>query len=152
MIYIHMEHIKTYENFNDLEFMSTYWAKLKDIKKRIKEELPYMKNDDHTRNVGSSKNLRVMNFKDMEDWRVPSNRSETLTALADKVCDMIDRGRSVDIPVMIEKILTGRIKKLSKPHKNFDTQFLGHGHFRWNNRAYTLNQREMERLRDYFKQ
>lgn len=52
---------------------------------------------------------------------------------------MIRTGKSDGIKRMIEKISTGRIKKLSQIDKHRNNEYLGKGHFRWNYQAYVLS-------------
>jgi hypothetical protein len=58
---------------------------------------------------------------------------------------------------MIEAIASNNIKtlyKISRPNEwdggKRTKESLGKGHFRWNDRAYTLNEKELEYLRKFF--
>jgi len=62
---------------------------------------------------------------------------------------MIYTGKSDGIKRMLEKIATGRIKSLSKPD-TYGAEYLGKGHFRWNNQAYVLTPKEIERVKEFF--
>lgn len=153
---------------NDIEFLENYWKEAKNIAYRIKQELP--------KTIGiqaksSSKTglLCFVKFSDIENsWSVNDllakiyGKSPTLEILADKISYMIYQGRANDIPVMIKKICTGRIKSLSKETAKHNMnkkhisdiyckEYLGKGHFRWNYQAYTLNNKEIEHLKQYFK-
>lgn len=93
--------------------------------------------------------LKTMNYSDIDKWTT-HGKSDSLTALADKIKHMIRTGKSDGIKRMLEKIATGRIKSLSKPDRH-ESEFLGRGHFRWNNQAYKLTQKEVDRVKEYFK-
>ncbi len=143
---------------NDINFLSNYWIEAKNIAHKIAKEMPQIKKS----NVGDGKQLMyIVNFSDIsgKSWSVKDvlnrlrGRSETLTVLADKIRYMIHQGRSNDVKPMLEKIITGRIKKLSKKPNKHDSgtaEFLGHGHFRWNNSAYVLDHQEINHIKRYF--
>jgi hypothetical protein len=138
------------EYSEDLEFIDSYWKetnkRLAGIINKIKTELPVLKkptSDDE------GLILKTVNFSDMEDsWK--GGTSDGLNALADKISHMIYTGKSDGIKRMIEKIATGRIKSLSKPDALFGAEYLGKGHFRWNNQAYVLTPKEIERVKEFF--
>lgn len=150
-----MKYIITEEQFNmikesDLEYLDSHWRetskKLEDIIDKLKNELPYLKNQRPTK---VSDKLRVAKHSDMEDeWNV-EGKSTSLDALANKIVHMIRTGKSDGVKRMVEKIATGRIKSLSQPRRN-DNEYLGKGHFRWNWKAYTLTPREIERVKEFF--
>lgn len=141
---------------NDINFLNSYWAEAKAIAERIKEQLPMLKKS----NVKSGSNIHIVNFSDIsgKSWAVEdvlkrqAGVSKNLEALADKIYHMIYRGRANDVKPMIDKIATGRIKKLTKKssHSGDDGEYLGRGHFRWNNTAYTLDQDELNHIKTYF--
>ena len=153
-----MGHIKTFENFDDLMFTGSYWKKLTDFRDRIEKELPIINLDSTIKDAGTGGMLRTMRYKDITDWHVPGNQSETLTALANKISYMITKGRGNDVPVLLDRIVNKGTKKLTQPRmpvlkgttSRIPGEFLGHGHFRWNFQGYTLNDREMYRLREFF--
>ena len=118
-------------------------SKLEKIKDRIKNELPLIGEP-----LKSDGKLKPVNYKDLESWST-SGKSDTLTALADKLIHMIDTGKSHSIKPMLKAIVSGRIKKLKKPDI-YRTESLGKGHFRWNNRAYTLTNNEIEKIKQFF--
>lgn len=139
------------EETRDLEYIDNYWREmsinLDNIIKRITTELPII-NSNEPKQVPDSK-LKTIQYSDMDKWS-SSNKSDSLVALADKITHMIKTGKSDGIKRMLEKIATGRIKSLSKPG-GYETEFLGRGHFRWNNKAYILTTKEIERIKEYFK-
>lgn len=134
---------------NEFDFLSSQHKKREEICENIKQ---FFK--DNFSPIGEplngSKHLRIVQFKDMENWDVTNLNSPTLNALAQKIYHMIwNIGSPGSVPEMLKKIATGRIKKLRKPpgkntHHYFKTENLGLGHFRWNYRAYQLNSRELE--------
>lgn len=142
---------------NDIQFLENYWKEAKNIAYKIKQELP--------KTIGSQAKsssktglLCFVKFSDIENsWDVNDllakvyGKSPTLEILADKISYMIHKGRGNDVPVMIKKICTGRIKKISQINNRFNNDFLGFGHFRWNYKAHTLNEKEIKHLKDYFK-
>lgn len=108
----------------DLEFMAEYYKEIQAIAQRVKDELPQT-------STGWSENLEV---------------------LAYKITYMIGRFRTIDVPVMLKKIATGRVKKHTKhTYPHCEGIFCGYGHFRVNDTAYTLTKAEVERVREYFK-
>jgi hypothetical protein len=139
------------EETKDLRYIDTYWRemnkKLDGIINRITTELPIIKGNNPEK-VSDSK-LNIIQYSDMDKW-TSSNKSDSLVALADKIKHMIKTGKSDGIKRMLEKISTGRIKSLSKPDRH-ESEFLGRGHFRWNNQAYKLTPKEVERVKEYFK-
>lgn len=145
-----MEHIKTFENFDDLLFTGSYWKRLTDFRDRIEKELPILDLGSTIKDAGTGGMLKTMRYKDTTDWHVPGNHSETLAALANKIGDMITRGRGKDVPVLLDRIVNKGTKKLSKPDIFKRGEFLGYGHFRWHFRAWTLNDRELIRLKEFF--
>ena len=63
------------------------------------------------------------------------------------------KGNADSVKLMLTKIASGRIKKLTKKnncYKDAKGDFLGYGHFRWNNRAYTLDKFELFRSKEFF--
>ena len=160
---------------NDIQFLSSFYAESKAIGQRIKNELPY-EVDSITKDEGMI--LQIVQFKDMENFKGFSNNLE---ALADKIDDMICRGRAKDVEIMLRSILTGKIKVWSFPDyssprrnkrrekkANYDVvqfhysnddkycegekQEFCYGHFRWNHgRGYILNEAELKKVKEYFK-
>ena len=153
---------------NDLEFLNSYWKEAKDIGYKIIKELPKTIG---TQAISKSNTglLCFVKYSDIENsWSVKNllskvyGESPTLAVLSDKIFHMILLGRANDIKPMVEKICTGRLKtltkKVSKHSENkkhisptYHNEFLGKGHFRWNNQAYTLNEKEIKHLKEYFK-
>jgi hypothetical protein len=142
---------------NDLEFLSNYWIEAKKIGQKIQKELPKTIGTQAT-SKSQTGLLCFVKYSDITNsWSVNDllakvyGESPTLKILADKIDYMINMGRGNDVPVMIEKICTGRIKKLSQINNTLNNDYLGHGHFRWNYKAHTLNQKEIKHLKEYFK-
>lgn len=144
---------------NDLDFLTNYWKEAKNIAFRIKKDLPQTIG---TQAKSSSKTglLCFIKYSDIEhSWSVNDllakvyGKSPTLEILADKISYMIYMGRGNDVKPMIEKICTGRIKSLSHitTSKGLNNTHLGKGHFKWNYQAHTLNKKEIEHLKQYFK-
>lgn len=142
------------EETDDLQFIDTYWRetnkRLESIIKKIETELPVITPIEIS-DVDSGGRLKTIKYSEMDRWS-SDGKSDSLAALADKIKHMIRTGKSDGIKRMLEKIATGRIKSLSKPSGGpYDSEFLGRGHFRWNDQAYVLNREEIERVREYFK-
>lgn len=146
---------------SDIDFLDSYWREAKRIAAHIEENLAKGVGEERQR-VNSSSGVRmyIVNFTDLKDnWSAgdvigrTAGQSLRLQALADKIVAMIHKGNADSVKPMVEKICTGRIKKLSKPDVVYSggTEFLGHGHFRWNNQAYTLDPVELKRLKEFFK-
>jgi len=146
---------------NDLDFLSTYWERAKVIAEDVVNNLPIIVCE--SEKVGEF--IHTVQFKDLENWGMsPNQKSGNLSALADKISNMIYVGRSKDVKPMVLKIVSGRIKKQSKPISKHDrmvnrrdsqyfrytADFLGYGHFRWNYQAYKLTEIEIKRLKEFF--
>jgi hypothetical protein len=140
------------EETEDLEYINSYWKemnnKLDSIIRRITTELPIINGNEYKQDPEYSK-LKTIQYSDMDKW-LSSNKSDSLIALADKITYMIRTGKSDGIKRMLEKISTGRVKSLTKPG-SYESEFLGRGHFRWNNQAYRLTTKEIDRVKEYFK-
>lgn len=145
---------------DDLDFLESYWSRATSIGDKIMMELPLVE----VRHKKVTDRISIIQYKDLDNWKpVISNKSDSLLALADKIRTMIHKGRAKDVKPMVLKIISGRVKKLSKPistnqrhmnkNKSWGTycgEFLGYGHFRWNYRGYRLNEIELKRLKEYF--
>ena len=144
----------------DIDFLDSYWKEAKNIASRVENELPM--------NIGDKRKpfykkdgakLFIVNFSELDSWNPGdliysiSGKSKTLEALADKISRMIYRGRADSVKPMVESICRDNFKKLTKKnsHPQLKGEFLGYGHFRWNNQAYTLNKKEITHLKKYFK-
>jgi hypothetical protein len=147
------------KNCSDLDFLNSYWKELHKIVDKIQKELPITigKNYDSEIKVGNNALFFTIKNSDLKDNWSPRNLtgySESLKALADKLEHMIlYKGNADSVKLMITKIASGRIKKLTKKNNSYKGQkgdFLGYGHFRFNNRAYTLNKFELFRIRQFF--
>lgn len=129
---------------DDLDFLSNHWNQLKSIIKNIEDldDLELIKK----KPVKGFSYIKTIQFSQLnENWNV-STRSANLKALKLKLIHMIEKGRSNDIKPMLTKICSGRIKKLKDPHYGS----LGCGSFRWNYRAYTLTNKEIQRVIKFF--
>lgn len=144
---------------NDLDFLTNYWKEAKNIAFKIKKDLPQTIST-QTKSHSKTGLLCFVNYSDIENsWSVNDllakvyGKSPTLEILADKISYMINMGRGNDVKNMVEKICTGRIKSLSHitTSKGLNNTYLGRGHFRWNYQAHTLNKKEIEHLKNYFK-
>lgn len=144
---------------NDLDFLTNYWKEAKSIADKIKKDLPQTIS---TQAKSHSKTglFCFVKYSNIENsWSVNDllskvyGKSPTLEILADKISYMIHMGRANDVKNMIEKICTGRIKSLSHitTSKGLNSIYLGRGHFRWNYKAHTLNNKELKHLKEYFK-
>lgn len=155
----------------DIDFLDSYWREAKRIAEDVKENLSQGCGEarEPIYNKGGIK-MYLVNFSDLKCTWSPKDiiygdmgKSETLQALSDKICHMIYKGRAEAIKRMVKAICNNNIKKLTKPASKFckeNTQysgiiykgdFLGYGHFRWNNRMYVLNSAEIQHLKKYFK-
>ena len=148
--------MKSTELNNNLDFLSNYWKHAQDIATTIKQELP--KGTSKVRMIG--KHLGVINYSDMTNWDVKGmfgNGTPALQALANKISHMIYKGDAVNVKPMIIAIVNTGVKKQSKPpsksskfHGDAHAEFLGYGHFRWNDGAYELTKEEVLKVKTYF--
>jgi len=132
---------------NNIQFLSLYWNHLKSITKQIENELPVLDERD-LKIEKKSKNFAIISYKDLNDWDITgliNNQSHALIALADKIVHMIYKGDAINVEPMLRRICFNGTKKLKQPDRS-----LGHGHFRWNYKAYVLKRHEIERLINYF--
>jgi hypothetical protein len=141
------------EESEDLHYLDTYWKetnkRLDSIINKIITELPVM-GSTKVNDVDSDSKIKTINYSDMDKWST-DGKSDSLMALANKIIHMIRTGKSDGIKRMLEKIATGRVKSLSKPRHFSDSEFLGRGHFRWNDSAIKLTQKEINRVKEFFK-
>jgi hypothetical protein len=153
---------------NDLDFLSLFWAEAKQIGQRILRDLPKCA----TPNNGKQfRRMYIVNFSDIsgQSWGVKEvlsrvmGNSETLNVLADKINYMILEGRAKDVKPMLEKIISRqkhfghkkskevkRIEYLKNTTGDTSDNYYGKGHFKWNYQAYTLNEAEIRRVKEYF--
>lgn len=136
---------------NDLDYLEKHWAqkekRIESIIAKLKE-LPKMEG----MITEVAKNIATVSYsKTGNTWGFVAHESEGLKALADKITHMIRTGKADGIKRMVEKIASGRIKKLSQIDKYDDNEYLGKGHFRWNWKAYLLSKEEIEKLKTFFK-
>jgi len=138
---------------NNIEFLSLYHKELKKISKDIKTNLHILDSSLVVKDRGV---LQFVKFSDLKDSWLPSDymgaKSKNLEILGRKLCNMIERGRAIDIKPMVKSIINDKIKKLT--HKNScginEGEFLGYGHFRWDFKAITLKENEIQKLKQYF--
>lgn len=142
---------------NDLDFLSNYWIIAKELSFKIKNELPVIHNNlSKVINIKGSK-LNIISYKDLNTWQVhdlikaKDNISVTLEVLADKINNMILKGRANDVKPMINRIINRKPSMQVKPISNKEPELLGIGHFRWNYQAYILTKEEIQFLKEYFK-
>lgn len=152
---------------DDLDFLSNHWNRLQEISKDISDNLHKDVVPNKLRKYEGSKVLRFVNYSDLNgSWDIKelSGNSLALKALGDKISNMIDRGRSLDIEPMLRKIVSGRTKRLyafyrteydfdsnfNRVNKHTVRDFIGVGHFRWNYRAYILNEDEIKKIKQFF--
>lgn len=135
----------------DLEYLTTYWKKVNDISAKITKELPEIGLKEGVATIG--KNITLVNSSSLGGkwgWsmkRLTCGRSDDLEVLAAKIKHMIFKGDAPNIQPMLESISKGVIKKLGAGRLDGS---VGRGHFRWNNRKYTLDDEEINRVKDYF--
>lgn len=144
---------------NDLNFLTNYWKEAKNIAFKIKKDLPQTIGT-QAKSISKTGLLCFIKYSDIEtSWSVNDllakvyGKSPTLEILADKISYMINMGRGNDVKNMVEKICTGKLKSLSHitTSKGLHNTYLGKGHFRWDYKAHTLNKKEIEHLKKYFK-
>lgn len=140
------------ESGSDLDFIDTHWTKLIDIALKIKKELPVL--GDQTSLKKISNNLSTIPYSNLDNWSKKDMKSEGLKALSDKIYTMILKGDSPNVKPMLMSIVKNTIKTLYKPgfgiRVNRSRESQGKGHFKWNERTYTLNNSEIDRLKEYF--
>lgn len=125
-----------------LNFIDTYWSQLNQIIQEMEDQLPILPT---TKTKPGGKYLSTINYSQMNDWSV-SRVNTKLKALVDKIKHMILKGDAPNVKPMLEAICKGQVKKLKQPgYGSFGT-----GHFRWNYKAYLLNEEEIERVKVYF--
>lgn len=94
--------------------------------------------------------LKTIDYKNLDNW--DAQKYIGLEILLDKIKYMIRTNKEDSVYVMLKKISTGRIKKISKPVKDKNTIFLGFGHFRWNESAIVLTKTELKILNNILNQ
>jgi hypothetical protein len=136
------------KNKENLEFLSSYWGKIKIIKKEL-IDLP--NNFDNKLKKTKYKFIYTKNFSELENWSI-HHKNITLCVLIDKIIYMIDKGRSIDIQPMLISICNNTVRKHTwkNPMGLSKGEFLGYGHFRWNYQAYILTPQEIIHLKSFF--
>jgi len=137
-----------------LDYIDTHWKKYTDIGHNIRKNLPDVRTGNE-REVG--KRLRVKPYSELENWNIKdlSGFSSNLDALAEKITHMMYTGKGDSIKPMLNSIVNKGVKtqyrfKNKKGDKDLERGSLGKGHFRWNWRAYTLTDREINKVKDFF--
>jgi hypothetical protein len=142
----------------DIDFLDSYWKEAKRIADDVVETLPTSIGEkrDPVYESGGTK-MFIVKFSDLKDsWDVSTlvytaeGKSKKLEALADKISTMIRKGRADSVKPMVKAICNNNVKKLTQPFYD-DGEHLGYGHFRWNYQAYRLNDKEIDRVKEYFK-
>ena len=153
------------KNTTNIEFLSNYWIKAKNISNDIKNNLHKGVIPNNSRNYNGQSLLRLINFSDLQNWDPKQHTGDSLTLkiLGNKLSYMIEMGRSNDIEPMLRKIITGRTKRHYTHYRthsgNFNNNykvshekdFAGIGHFRWDYKAHTLTDVEIKRVKEFFK-
>jgi len=168
----------------DIDFLTNYWEDAKRLGEDIKINLPKM-----SRPCGSivkSGNMYIVPFSKLGDkWGVKEvlkhngGESSSLQKLGEKIEDMIYRNRAKDIKIMLNSILSGKIKvwstlydtkgkRLKRREKkenykvvNFhyssddkycegEEQDFCYGHFRYESEGFVLEAEELLHLKRYF--
>lgn len=102
--------------------------------------------------VFGCKFLKTISYCDLNTWDI-SNKDYTsgdMKLLCMKIRHMADTGKSDSILPMLEKIATGRIKALRKPHTDGRVEYCGRGHFRWGSSAFILSDSEINTIKNLF--
>lgn len=139
---------------NDITLISTYWNELKAACERINNELPNIEGQTPLKSISKNVKFAVVNYSDLKNWSATdmfNPHSKGLTALADKIRYMVNKGDAPNIVPMLNSMCFKGIKKQSRPDAYGKNEFLGHGHFRWNHGFYKLSDIEIERIKEYFK-
>jgi len=97
------------------------------------------------------KHLYIMNYSNLTNWspKFCDQSSENLIALSDKIRNILNiHYDSSGALRLLISISNNVIKKQSHPTAKFSSfkegTFLGYGHFRWNYKAYTLKDDEIQ--------
>ena len=137
-----------------LDYIDTHWKKYTDIGQNIRKNLPDVTTGNE-KEIG--KHLRVKPYSETGNWDVKdlSGISSNLDALADKITHMMYTGKGDSIKPMLKSIVNNGVKtqyrfKNKKGNSELERGSLGKGHFRWNWEAYTLNDREIKKLKEFF--
>ncbi len=143
----------------DLEFLDSYWDEAKKIAENIKLNLPNGVGE-KLEMLSSKEEKTIMfivpysklgNSWDVQDILTQNNgRSKKLIALSEKISNMILKGDSCNVKPLIDSIINNKIKKQTKVNKFKNNEFLGYGHFRWNYQTYTLDAKEINKVKQFF--
>ena len=146
---------------NDLNYIKNMHKKRADICERLTKDLPYL--DVGTTRSPTPGKLEFIEYKDLKNWSVRDimnerygGKSEGLYQLGLKITNMIERGHTINVEPMLQRIVNKGIKKIQKRHTGFPsstkTSWVGTGHFRTPyGRVITLTEKEIEAVKKYFK-
>lgn len=134
---------------NDLNYLNSFWEETKINLNKIKNNISRDLSEQFTIPYETYGKLKIVKFSDLQVWGINS-KTTTLSILANKICNMIDKGDSLNVLPLLKRIIYKPPKRLYKP-SIYGKEFLGVGHFRWNYQAYTLSKEEIQFLKEYFK-
>lgn len=147
---------------SDLNYIKNMHKKRADICDRLTKDLPYL--DVGATGSPTPGKLEFIEFKDLDTWSVRDimekrygGKSEGLYQLGLKIKNMIERGHTINVEPMLQRIVNKGIKKIQKRHTTAfpsmtKTSWVGTGHFRTpSGRVITLTEKEIEALKKYFK-
>lgn len=158
---------------NEIDFISGYHERLKEISCQIKKELPVALKDSSTVkmvNPGTDSKLFIVNYKDLGDnWSVEhqilkhSSISQNLKNLSEKISYMINKGQEENIKPMLNRIIREpKGRNFGKPSRRkrdpkytgcneyFEDNYCGFGHFRLGRKVTMLTPMELSRVKEYF--
>lgn len=145
--------IEEQDGSDDLDYIDSHWKKYTDIGSNIRKNLPDLTTGDETE-VG--KHLRTTSFSKLNDtWKLSDlyGISSNLDALARKITHMMYTGKGDSIKPMLQAIVKGpktQYRYKNKKGNDAERGSLGKGHFKWDFRAYTLNDREIKKVKEFF--
>ncbi len=138
------------DNKSALDFLATHHKAKIDATNKIVQYLSTKHRKVEPASIKGSALLKTIEFSQVTTWDCGfCVVQKGLECLSRKIYHMGTTGKEDSILPMLEKIATGRIKKLSKPHgEGYESEYLGRGHFRWDDSAVTLTEFELEILRE----
>lgn len=138
---------------NELEFISNHHNYLHNIADNIKTNLAKIDVSIGT-NVEGSKFLKVVNYTELNAWKIDKlDIDHKLQILADKLYFMIKKGDNHNILPLLNSIVNNKIKKLKKTryqNNGKNSEMVGKGHFRFGERCVTLNQKQINQIKNFF--
>ena len=151
----------------ELHILNSY-HELKKIGLRVKRNLPWI-----TEILPNKDGIYDLDDKGNTIGKPSSYKSHKLEVLANKIDYMIYKGRAHDVEPMLRSIIKGKIKcwgwegnrkkrrekTLSfEPYKHLNSEvyhidgdWFCYGHFRHAKEGYILTEREIQRIKEYFK-